>query len=279
MSALRYPPLFLTAIPVFNEVTHVDAVLDTVKQYSPYVLVVDDGSSDGTRERLAARPDTRAATVGNTGNGDTGNGDTGNRDTGPGLRVLTHEVNRGYGGALASAFQYAIEHGFQWLITMDCDGQHQPQLISKFIETAQRSSVDIVSGSRYLRKFPGDSDAPPQRRHVNATITAALNRHLGFDLTDAFCGFKAYRVRRLRDLHVTEFGYGMPLELWVQAAYHHFRVQELAVPRVYTQETRSFGELLDDTQRRLEYYRRVIDQSLAALPDDAHAQALAPIEF
>lgn len=260
MSALRYPPLFLTAIPVFNEVTHVDSVLDTVKQYSPYVLVVDDGSSDGTRERLAARTDISG-------------------HAGPGLRVLTHAVNLGYGGALASAFQYAIEHRFQWLITMDCDGQHQPQLISKFIETAQRSEVDIISGSRYLRKFPGDSDAPAQRRHVNQTITAALNRHLGFDLTDAFCGFKAYRVSRLRDLQVTEFGYGMPLELWVQAAYHHFRVQELAVPRVYTQETRSFGELLDDTQRRLEYYRRVIDQSLAALPDDAHAQALAPIEF
>ncbi len=264
MSADRYPPLFLTAIPVFNEVAHVDVVLDTVKQYSPYVLVVDDGSSDGTRERLAARADTRFDTAG---------------DIGPGVRVLNHEVNLGYGGALASAFAYAIEHRFQWLITMDCDGQHQPQLISKFVETAQRSAVDIVSGSRYLRKFPGDSDAPVQRRHVNESITAALNRQLGFDLTDAFCGFKAYRVSRLRDLNVTEFGYGMPLELWVQAAYHHFRVQELAVPRVYTQETRSFGELLDDTQRRLEYYRRVIEQSLAALPDDAHAQTLAPIEF
>lgn len=264
MSADRYPPLFLTAIPVFNEVAHVDVVLDTVKQYSPYVLVVDDGSSDGTRECLAARADTRFDTAG---------------DIGPGIRVLNHEVNLGYGGALASAFAYAIEHRFQWLITMDCDGQHQPQLISKFVETAQRSAVDIVSGSRYLRKFPGDSEAPAQRRHVNESITAALNRQLGFDLTDAFCGFKAYRVSRLRDLNVTEFGYGMPLELWVQAAYHHFRVQELAVPRVYTQETRSFGELLDDTQRRLEYYRRVIEQSLAALPDDAHAQTLAPIEF
>jgi glycosyltransferase involved in cell wall biosynthesis len=256
-------PLFLTAIPVYNEVTHVDEVLDAVKQYSPYILAVDDGSSDGTREKLTQRADVRRATG----------------PLSPGIRVLNHPVNLGYGGALASAFAYAIEHRFQWLITIDCDGQHQPQLICKFVEAAQKSDVDIVSGSRYLKKFPGDSDAPEQRREVNQRITAALNQQLGFQLTDSFCGFKAYRVSSLQKLQITEFGYGMPLELWVQAACHGFKVIELAVPRVYTQETRSFGEALDDMQRRLDYYRQVITKSLAALPCPCEAGPVPPIVF
>jgi dolichol-phosphate mannosyltransferase len=259
--------LFLTALPVFNEVGHVDGVLDAVKQHSPYVLVVDDGSSDGTREKLAARGDTAAAAA------------EFHADLRPGIAVLTHPQNRGYGGALASAFAYAIEQRFQWLVTIDCDGQHQPQLIGKFVDVAQRSNVDIVSGSRYLQAFTGDSAPPEQRRRVNQLITEALNRQLGFQLTDSFCGFKAYRVSSLQQLQITEFGYGMPLELWVQAACHELQIIEIPVPRVSTQETRSFGEHLDDTQRRLDYYRQVIDRSLAALPDPCAAGPLPPIVF
>ncbi len=257
-------PFFLTAIPVFNEVAHVDGVLDAVRRNSSYVLVVDDGSSDGTDRRLVQRSDTFVAD---------------SEELRPGIAVLTHAVNRGYGGALASAFEYAIRHDFEWLVTIDCDGQHQPQLIRQFVDVAQNSTADIVSGSRYLQAFPGDSPPPEQRRQVNQTITRALNAHLGFSLTDSFCGFKAYRVASLKKIQVTEFGYAMPLEVWVQAACHEFQIIELPVPRVYTQETRSFGELLDDSQRRLDYYRSVIERSIAALPCTCASGTLPSLEF
>ena len=78
--------------------------------------------------------------------------------------------------------------------------------------------MDIVSGSRYLRRFPGDSDPPEQRRRINQVITEEVNRRLGLSLTDAFCGFKAYRVPALAKIELTETGYAMPLELWVRAA-------------------------------------------------------------
>ena len=89
-------------------------------------------------------------------------------------------------------------------------------MIPRFVETA--GEADIVSGSRYLRRFPGDSEPPPQRRQINEVITAEVNRRLGLRLTDAFCGFKAYRVPVLAKFHLTEDGYAMPLEFWVQAA-------------------------------------------------------------
>lgn len=239
MSQHDAAPRFLTALPVYNEAAHVDSVLDLVKQFSPNVLAVDDGSTDGTRQRLSQRTD---------------------------VQVELHRENRGYGGALATAFDFAMKHDYRWLVTIDCDGQHQPQLIRDFIQRAEVTQADIVSGSRYLKKFVGDSEPPEQRRWVNRQITADLNRMFGFQLTDAFCGFKAYKVESLRRLKITEYGYGMPLELWVQAACHDFQIVELPVPLVYTGEQRSFGEQMDDTATRLNYYHGVIERALNELP-------------
>jgi dolichol-phosphate mannosyltransferase len=229
------PTRFLTALPVFNEVNHVDRVLDEVRRYSDDVLVVNDGSSDGTAQKLAARND---------------------------VFVETHPRNLGYGAALNTAFKYAAEHDYDVLVTIDCDGQHQPCRIPRFV-TACRG-VEMVSGSRYLRHYPGDSEPPAQRRFINMQVTADLNRRLGLNLTDAFCGFKAYCVDALKDLDLTETGYAMPLELWAQAAALGWRVIELPVPLIYLDETRSFGGALDDAQTRLAHYHEVLDRSIAA---------------
>jgi dolichol-phosphate mannosyltransferase len=228
------PKKYLTALPVFNEVQHVDAVLDEVLRYSAEVLVVDDGSTDGTAELLAGRKD---------------------------IRVVRHPVNKGYGAALNSAFQYTLEHGFDVLVTIDCDGQHEPQRIPHFV--AASDNAQIVSGSRYLERFDADSQPPEQRRRINAQITAEINQCLGLQLTDAFCGFKAYRADALTKLKVTEPGYAMPLEVWVQAAKAGLTIVELPVPLIYLDESRSFGGALDDGAKRLEYYHTVIQRSLA----------------
>jgi dolichol-phosphate mannosyltransferase len=229
------PDPYLTALPVYNEVSHVSEVLDQVRQFSRHVLVVDDGSTDGTRELLEQRDD---------------------------VRLIRHPQNRGYGAALISAFQYAQQHRFDYLVTIDCDGQHEPQRIPAFVEACR--DVDLVSGSRYLQSFPGDTEAPAGRRRINQWVTAVLNRRLGLQLTDAFCGFKAYRVAVLGNLRLTETGYAMPLELWVQAACAGWRIQEFPVPLIYLDETRSFGGALDDEQTRLDYYTMVIQRSIDA---------------
>ncbi|MCH7729514.1 MAG: glycosyltransferase family 2 protein, partial [Planctomycetes bacterium] len=90
-----------------------------------------------------------------------------------------------------------------------------------------------------------------------------LNRLLGLELTDAFCGFKAYRVPALKKLRLAESGYAMPIELWVQVAHAELSVIELPVPRIYLEEDRSFGGSLDDATARLEYYYLVLNRSMA----------------
>ena len=243
-------PTFLTALPVYNEVRHVSAVLDEVLRFTPEVLVVDDGSTDGTSQLLATRRD---------------------------VRVVRHADNRGYGAALATAFAATLAGDFDGLVTIDCDGQHQPRLIPDFIAAASGpQGADIVSGSRYLRRFPGDSEPPAARQRVNAEITSEINERLGLALTDAFCGFKAYSRRALECLHVTELGYAMPLEVWVQAAAAGLRIVELPVPLLYLDLARSFGGALDDAATRLAYYRRVLDSAASATCPHSDASTKLP---
>lgn len=236
------PHHFLTALPVFNEVSHVAGVVAEVRKYSPEVLVVNDGSTDGTADVLAGIE---------------------------GIRCLDHPHNLGYGAALRSAFDFAIEQEYEVLVTIDCDGQHEPRRIPRFV--AACAGWDIVSGSRYLKQYAGDSAPPAERRHINAALTAEINDRLGLTLTDAFCGFKAYRVEALKKLHITEHGYAMPLEVWAQAARAGFRICELPVPLIYLDEKRSFGGSLDNAEIRLRHYRDVMERAIAAADDAVQA--------
>jgi dolichol-phosphate mannosyltransferase len=235
----------LTALPVYNEARHVTAVLDEVVRNADDVLVVDDGSTDGTRQLLDVRRD---------------------------IIVVAHQQNRGYGAALRTAFDYAIAHNYDVLVTIDCDGQHEPQLIRDL--AAACKDADIVSGSRYLQLDDSQGAPPVDRRRINLQITEEINCCLGLKLTDAFCGFKAYSVDALRRLHLSETGYAMPLELWVQAAFHGLRIVELPVPLIYLDEKRSFGGALDDSSKRLAYYHSVIDRAIQACRAEGPSRVL-----
>lgn len=224
----------LVAIPARNEERYLPEVLAKALAHPVDVLVVDDGSTDGTPDLLRQFSK---------------------------IHVIRHAINRGYGAALRDAFGFGIAGGYDVILTMDSDGQHEPSLIPEFLEASR--SCDIVSGSRYLKRFDVDTDAPKERRRINALVTDELNACLGLSLTDSFCGFKAYRTSALVKLDLTEDGYGMPLELWVEAACKRLVIQEIAVPRVYLDASRSFGTTLDDADARLAYYQEVIDRAFS----------------
>jgi glycosyltransferase involved in cell wall biosynthesis len=244
---------FLTALPVYNEAAHLPDVLREVKKFSSNVLVVDDGSTDCTPHLLTETE---------------------------GIDIVRHRTNQGYGAALRTAFQFALERGYDALVTIDCDGQHEPKLIPELIAALFPESgehVDIISGSRYLKEFAGDNLAPEDRRRINMQVTRQMNECFGLHLTDAFCGFKAYHPDALARFDITELGYAMPLQLWVQVVRHGLRIVEFPVPRVYLDEKRSFGGSLDDSRRRLAYYQEVIRREMQAqsVKCGGHAVALS----
>jgi glycosyltransferase involved in cell wall biosynthesis len=225
----------LTAIPVHNEEQYLQSVLTEVLQYADDVLVVDDGSTDRTPELLRSFPT---------------------------VKTIRHPRNLGYGAGLRTAFQQAIAGDYDGLVTLDCDGQHEPSRIPEL--AARLEEADIVSGSRYLQVFDPSQLPPEQRRRINVEVTRWLNECLGLGVTvtDGFCGFKAYRTTALKSFDITDDGYAMPLQVWVQAAAHGMKTVEVAVPLIYLDESRAFGGALDDAEYRLAHYRRVFQEAL-----------------
>ncbi len=222
-------------MPVYNEAPTVTSVLDAVRHYYDGVVVlVDDGSTDETAVILAARDD---------------------------VQVITHPVNEGYGQSLIDGARAAQAAGASRLVTMDVDGQHEPARIPEFLE-ALSGGVDIVSGSRYLPASVQAGIAPPDRADINRRITDTINATTGWGLSDAFCGFKAYRLSSLSGITLSERGYAMPLELWAKAWRRGLVVREAPVERIYFDHDRSFGEDLDDPVKRYSYYMRVWERAL-----------------
>lgn len=221
----------LIAIPVFNEVRHVDHVLDRVLSRHPDVLLVDDGSTDGTADKLAGRKD---------------------------VRLIRHARNAGYGRSLIDAFAYAAKERFDWVLTMDCDEQHEPEKIPAFLDMIAQDRWDLISGTRYAARNAHDDAAPHDRAAINASLTRLINAIYPLRLTDSFCGFKAHRVPAMKRVTLTETGYAFPMQLWPQVVAADLRVTELSVRRIYNDPNRSFGATLDQPLVRLTHYLDVL---------------------
>ena len=226
----------LIAIPVYNERKYVGSVLDKIKTFHDDLLVIDDGSTDGTGDYLSARKD---------------------------IKVIRHPENRGYGQSLIDAFKFADTSGYDWVITMDCDEQHEPAMIPTFIREIEKNDADIISGSRYLASRSDDDLPPGDRRTINFTLTGMINDLFDWKLTDTFCGFKAHRVSAMRKLNLDIPGYAFPMQLWPQVYKTGLVVREIPVRLIYNDPTRHFGGLLDDADNRLKHYLSVFRAEMA----------------
>ena len=245
----RFAGRLLIAIPVYNERHHLHPtdgqsayLLDLIRTYATDVLLVDDGSTDGTGEILEQFAKDR-----------------------PGLKVLRHPSNMGYGRSLIDAFAYAADKGFEWVITMDADGQHEPEALPCFGRLIDEDHLDVISGSRYLRPHDLDDLPPVERRGVNITVTRMLNELFGWELTDAFCGYKAHRVSAMKELKLDETGYAFPLQFWPRCHEAGLRIEELPVKLIYNDPNRHFGGNLDDVKERLRHYLDVFAAEVAPL--------------
>ena len=204
---LRYPHnRCLAVVPAYNEGASIEPVVESLRRHAGDfdVLVVDDGSTDDTGQIAAAM----------------------------GVRVLRLPYNLGIGGAVQSGFVYALEHGYDRMVQVDGDGQHDPQEIHKLMETmAQDPTVDVVCGSRFLTsdyRYP----APISRRtgiHVFAFILSRIMRQR---VSDPTSGFRLYNERAI-SLFAHDYPHDYP-EVEAVLLVHHHRLRMVEIPvRMY----------------------------------------------
>lgn len=190
--------MIIAAIPAYNEEDTIAKVVVKAFRYVDKVVVVDDGSIDMTAE-IAERL---------------------------GAIVVRHPRNIGYGAALASSFREAKRLGADVLITLDADGQHDPDDIPKLLNPILEGSADIVIGSRFM----GESQEIPRYRKAGIKLITKLTEdtaHLG--VKDAQSGFRAYNKKAIETLSPTERGMGASIELLVMAAENNLRIKEVPI--------------------------------------------------
>ena len=224
----------IVIIPIFNEEPYINSVITMIRRYyDGDILVVNDGSTDGTAEIIKGIND---------------------------VTTLTHENNLGYGKSLIDGFSYAIEKGYSCAVTIDCDEQHQPHHIPTIF--SEMGDLDVFSASRYLKDMEGDDSPPQDRYRINRIITKNVNVITGYNLTDGFCGMKGYKVKSLEKMELHESGYAFPIEFWIQAFHLGFKVGEFPIARIYKNLNRTFGDELDDPENRLDFYLKVLEREI-----------------
>lgn len=191
-------------IPAFNVEMTVAKVIVRARRHSDLVVVVDDGSTDDTA--LIARS--------------------------LGAVIISHERRMGYGAAIKSCFEAARNLGADVLVTLDADGQHDPDEMPRLLASIKDNSADIVVGSR----FPGMQDAgqAPRYRALGIRLLTSLTDTASHSqLTDAQCGFRAYNRNAFEHILPTEQGMGVGSEILMKSFEENLRVVEVPVSVKY----------------------------------------------
>ncbi len=205
-------PVLSVVIPVYNERDTILDIVAAVQQLpiDKQIIIVDDGSTDGTRERVQQFADT------------------------PGVEVFLHSVNQGKGAALQSGF-YLAEGDI--VIVQDADREYSPQEILHVIKPILMKQADVVYGSRYLAGTSRDSKI---HQWGNSMLTSLSNIVNGTKLTDMETCYKAFRRDILRSVRIQQRRFGFEPEITAKLARSGIKIVE--VPISYSSRSHSEGK-------------------------------------
>jgi glycosyltransferase involved in cell wall biosynthesis len=208
----------LVLIPALNAEGSIGAVIRSATPYVAQVVVVDDGSSD--RTGAVAKE--------------------------AGATVLRHEVNRGKGAALKTGFQWAVDNGFDGVITLDADGQHLPSEIPRFVDCHRQTNADLIIGGR-SHLF---HEMLPRRRRANQFSAWTISAAAGTHVPDSQSGFRFYSLPLLRRVRLLTDGFDMESEVIVRAGRHRFKIVTIPIDLGFVDgQSTSHYKPLKDTLR------------------------------
>ena len=222
LSAMSLDALFIV-IPAFNEGDRLDPVLRELAAEYSNLVVVDDGSADGTSS--VARRHTR--------------------------HVLRHAINRGQGAALQTGITYSLAQGADLIVTFDGDGQHQVDDIPAILQPITSGEVDVTLGSRFLENR---SNVPLLRSMVLKMARVFTWITSGLYLSDCHNGFRAMSRRAAEQIHLRQDRMAHASEIYDQIRSARLSYTEVPVSIRYTAETLAKGQTLANSMDILIHY-------------------------
>lgn len=201
MGASETKKKVIAVIPCFNEERFISGVVSRAKKYVDEVLVVDDGSIDNT-SAVAEKA---------------------------GAIVFKHPQKLGAGAGTRTGINEALVHGADIIVTLDGDGQHDPDEIPVIIQPIIDGQCDVVIGSRFLRT----AAIARYRKFGIAVITWAYNFGCAKKIVDAQSGFRAYSRKAAEALHITYPGFGFSIQTLVQIRKQGLKIAEQPISCIY----------------------------------------------
>ena len=198
--------MILACIPAYNEESNIENLVKSALPHVDSILVCDDGSTDDTA-KLAKKA---------------------------GAMVISHNTNKGYGAAIISLFEYARSNNIEIMITLDGDGQHDPDQIPLLLDRIAKNNVDVVIGSRFL---DDTTKSPGYRKAGIKIITHASNYGTDFKITDSQSGFRAYSKNAVNLIRPTEKGMSVSTEILQKMSNHDLSVSEVPITVSYEGDT------------------------------------------
>lgn len=208
----------VAVIPAYNVEDTVEEVVKTAKKFVDDVIVVNDGSRDKTAEILAEL----------------------------GVRILTHKTNKGLGCALRTGFEDVVQNGFDVVVTLDSDGQHDPCDIKKLVKRLHENKADAIIGSRLLNKDER-KNFPRHRLLGNLILTYLTNLASGSKVTtDSQSGCRVIKRRVLEQINLEGERMEIASEIIFEVARNNFTLDEIPIKVTYDKEisnVRAFGDI------------------------------------
>ena len=194
----------IACIPAYNEENHIADVIKKSLLYVDQVVVCDDGSTDDTAKI--------AKSAG---------------------AIVISQSNQGYGAAISTLFDYARRNNAKIMVTLDSDGQHNPEQIPLLLDAIITHGVDVSVGSRFL----GDTEASGYRKAGIKIITSAANYGTNLKISDSQSGFRAYSQKAISAIHPTEQGMSVSTEILLKISNKGLSLAEVPISIIYGPDT------------------------------------------
>ncbi len=208
-------------IPAYNEEEYIQGVIKSCTSYGMDIIIIDDGSSDSTAEKVRSL-------ISSSGNS---------------LKLIVHPENMGKGKALITGFEYIVNNDYTGVITLDADGQHDPDGIKDFLKIVRDEGPDLIIGNR----LGNTSGMPFIRLATNVFTSWIISNIAGKKVSDVQSGYRYLKSDALRKIKLRTSNFDTEPEIVMRAGWHNMKILNVPIKTIYHDNFTSYVNPVTDT--------------------------------